>query len=510
MNVAVHSEAVREAPRPLLLAWLPVVAVALWWGIWFGPDIAAMAGIWWRSGTFAHGMVVAPIAIWLAMRERFWGRGLIPSPSLRALPFLAMAGVGWLAGHLLLAASVIHIAVVALLVFALWGALGDRLARLLAFPLGFLFFAPPVGEFLVPTMMHYTAEFTVSALRATGVPVFQEGLHFVLPNGRWSVVEACSGVRYLIASLMVGTLYAYLTYTGVKKRLIFVAMAVLLPIVANWVRAYLIVLLGYVSNNELAVGVDHLIYGWVFFGALIMAMFWIGNRWRDDEPPLPAPVTAPVLAYPTSCRIRLLVLFALLALWPLVATRALPEAAEINARVQLPSAGSGWQVRQADLGGYAPSFTGYRARAEQGYVSGEGGEIGLWTMLYANQVEGHEMVSWDNRVRPADKKRWGRLEQGSAKLSIGTIAYERLRGKGIDVLAYHWYVIGDTVVTGDIAAKLLMAGRLLLGRGDAGLRVVLATRDDGPAAVERVEAFLRERGAELTEGWRTSLASLTP
>jgi hypothetical protein len=45
----------------------------------------------------------------------------------------------------------------------------------------------------------------------------------------------------------------------------------------------MIVMIGHLSDNTLAVGVDHLIYGWVFFGIVIMAMFWIGARWREDE-----------------------------------------------------------------------------------------------------------------------------------------------------------------------------------------------------------------------------------
>ena len=65
-------------------------------------------------------------------------------------------------------------------------------------------FAVPVGEFLLPVFMEWTADFTVLALRLSGIPVYREGLQFVIPSGNWSVVEACSGIRYLIASLMVG------------------------------------------------------------------------------------------------------------------------------------------------------------------------------------------------------------------------------------------------------------------------------------------------------------------
>ena len=64
-----------------------------------------------------------------------------------------------------------HFALFVMLVSAFVGVLGWRLSRILLFPLAFLFFGVPIGEFLLPTLMHYTAEFTVWALRLSGVPV---------------------------------------------------------------------------------------------------------------------------------------------------------------------------------------------------------------------------------------------------------------------------------------------------------------------------------------------------
>jgi exosortase len=63
-----------------------------------------------------------------------------------------------------------------------------------------------------------------------------------------------------------------------------VLVSIAVPVVANWLRAYMIVMIGHLSGNTLAVGVDHLIYGWVFFGVVIMMMFMVGARWA--EPPL--------------------------------------------------------------------------------------------------------------------------------------------------------------------------------------------------------------------------------
>ena len=73
----------------------------------------------------------------------------------------------------------------------------------------------------------------------------------MIPSGTWSVVEACSGVRYLMASFMVGTLFAYLNYRSTAPpRWIFVGVSIAVPIVANWLRAYLIVMLGHLSEQQ--------------------------------------------------------------------------------------------------------------------------------------------------------------------------------------------------------------------------------------------------------------------
>ena len=114
------------------------------------------------------------------------------------------------------------------------------------------------------------------------MPVYREANHFVIPSGAWSVVEACSGIRYIIASVMIGTIYAALAYRSTRRRALFMAAAILTPIVANWLRAYMIVMLGHLSNNQIAVGVDHLIYGWVFFGLVMLLLFWVGSFWQED------------------------------------------------------------------------------------------------------------------------------------------------------------------------------------------------------------------------------------
>lgn len=265
----------RRAGTAWLLCALVVLAV-LW------PAASTMVQTWWTSGTYSHALAVPFIVGGLVWRLRAQWLSLPPSPDPRWWPALGAAGLLAAAGDAALANAPSHLALVALLVLTVPALLGTAVARCLAFPLGYAFFMVPIGDFLLPSMMEATATFTVWALRLTGVPVYREGLDFVIPSGHWSVVEACSGVRYLIASLSVGVLFAFLTYRSLKRRLVFVGLAIAVPVVANWLRAYLIVMLGHLTDNRLAAGVDHLIYGWVFFGVVIGLLFVVGARWAED------------------------------------------------------------------------------------------------------------------------------------------------------------------------------------------------------------------------------------
>lgn len=244
-------------------AGIAFALLAGWITFLFRDTVAEMVDIWNRNETFTHCFLIAPISLWLIWRMRDRIAALPPKPSAIATLALPFVGALWLASAMAYVNAAAQFAYVCMLIVAAVAVCGLRFARMAIFPLAFLFLAIPVGEFALPTMMEWTADFTVAAVRLSGIPVYREGQQFVIPSGSWSVVEACSGVRYLIASYTVGALYAYLNYRSFVRRAIFFAFSVLVPIVANWLRAYLIVMLGHLSSNRLAVGVDHLIYGWL-------------------------------------------------------------------------------------------------------------------------------------------------------------------------------------------------------------------------------------------------------
>ncbi len=262
------------------LALLSIILIA--WAVVYQQAILGMEAIWSRSDTFAHGYFILPISIWLLWRDKEHLLASQVSATWLALPILAGSLFVWLFSYAADINVLGQLSAVISLICLLWLMVGNKIAWRYKFPLAYLVFAVPMGENLIPQLQDITAWFTVFFLKLNGIPVFVDGLYIQIPTGMFEVAVACSGIRYLIASIAVGTLFAYLTYNKTYKQVVFILFAMLLPILANGIRAYGIVAIAYYSDMKYATGVDHLIYGWLFFGVVIMLMFYIGGLFADE------------------------------------------------------------------------------------------------------------------------------------------------------------------------------------------------------------------------------------
>lgn len=497
--------------RPIVTAIL-LLSLA-WLLFWYRDTALAMEAIWSRSGTFAHGYLVAPISVWLIWRKREVLAALPLRPSWVGLAFGLGAGLAWLAGQLASVDAVAQFALVGIVISCVWALAGSTVARDLAFPLGFLFFCVPFGEFLFPDMMDLTANFVVGALRLSGIPVYVEGRSLVIPSGHWEVVEGCSGVRYLIASMVVGSLYGYLNYRSPWRRLAFAGMSVVAPVLANWLRAYGIVLLGHISDNRLATGVDHLIYGWVFFGMVMLGVFWIGARWREPEMSVASEVAAvthghtrPPVAFGTWVAVAVLMTAALSLPNPALSWL---ESRGQHGPVKLvePPAPAGWVP--AELSGlpeWEPRYGGMAATLRAAWER-EGATVGLYLGYYRDQEPGRELINSENKVIPSKDPIWTMASYGDrvAPLAEGPtrVRSMEIRGARGRLLVWHWYWIGGRVTSNEYVAKVWLVLAKLAGRGDDSAVVMLETpvAEDGRGqAEETLAAFAREISPALGQG----------
>jgi exosortase A len=473
---------------------LPMSAIALIALAFLAPfamyfaTAKSLVDVWNSSETFAHGYIILPISLWLIWRRRANFSALPPMPWWPAIGLLLAVGAGWMLARMGEVQVVAQYAFVAMLPVIALAMFGRRLAWSFAFPLLFLLFAVPFGEIFIAPLIEFTADFTVWAVQATGIPVLRNGTRFELPTGSWSVVEACSGVRYLISSITIGWLYAYLTYRSSTRRAVFIAMSIVMPILANGLRAYMIVMIGHYSDMTLATGVDHLIYGWLFFGLVMFLMFWVGSYWRQDtEAELPAASDA--VTPPGSLRNMALAVIAACALWPAFvkyneqATHN-PKPAVLNpVAVDWPAAPafSGWTPD------YLPADATYSAAFRRDGLQ----PVAMRVLYYRNQTRDKSAISSTNRLA-GEKNDFH--EAGSALRTERALLLResRMEGPSGKFLVWHWTWIDGQPVANAYLGKLRQARTKLMFGSDDGAVVMLSAPygehpDDARAALR---AFL--------------------
>jgi exosortase A len=516
---------ISPAWRRALPAFLMLLAAVL---LLYRDTALAMVEIWNRSETFAHAFVVPPISLWLIWRQRKVLANLSPSPSpWFLLPLTAMAFL-WLLGDLAAVNSATQLALTATLVLVVPAALGWPVARAIAFPLGFLFFAVPIGEFMTPQLMEWTADFTVAAIRLSGIPVFREGQQFVIPSGNWSVVEACSGIRYLMASVMVGTLFAYLNYRSLTRRWIFVGVAVVLPLIANWLRAYIIVMLGHFSGNKIATGADHLVYGWVFFGIIMMMMFMFGARWSEPDAPAPEAIDADTLPKTDVGSLVWLLSWAAIVLL-LMAPHLLLKSLELKeGPAEFTSDGpvlasGAWQRDPAIAPRFKPVIENPSAEWQASYLPAgtagthaQSGPVGLYVAYFRQQNYQRKLISSNHEWVKSYDPIWTLVSSGTSSLMVRGVALPlqtaELRSTGGASLgdvssvgnrlkAWRIYWINGRPMISDWQAKVVGAVYRLMGRGDdAAMLVFYADKMGGEA---QMAAFLQDNWVGL-DAWLRS------
>lgn len=476
------------------IAWSAIALV--WIGILFiyRSQVALVVEAWETLPSHAHGYVVILVVAYLAWGKREVLAGTPLAPSKVGFIALVLAGAAGFAGELVSAGVVVQFSLVFMLIFAVWAVMGDRAFRILVGPLSFLLFAIPFGHDILPTLMDWTANATVIGLRASGVPVLQQDRNFIIPSGSWSVIEACAGIRYLLTSLFVGSIFAYITYTKWQKRLIFILWMLVLPLLANWLRAYTIVMVAHLSNNEWGLGLSHLTFGWVIFGLTMLGSFAFGARWRDPEihrekrhsgSAAPASVTIGAafltLALAFGC-------FQLASYFQNLPPRPAPV-------LDLSSSLNELDKVEPTLPMVVPKFVG-AAAIHQATYRFETGEIALSVAYYRNQRQGEELINVFNIIEPTHEWLWNSSRRlpspGNGIPEMQLESYAKAEAQAI-VGKVYW--VGGRTTTSDILSKVYQAISLVTGKGDDGAMIVITATDSRSADASKalVEAFVRNR-----------------
>ena len=467
-------------------------------GVLFSDAIVGAVRVWDSSETFTHCYLIIPIVAYLLWDRRAELARVKPRPfpwALLAVPPLVLLALIGQAASILEAEQFALIALVQVILLAL---LGKAVYRVAWFAFLYLFLLVPSGEWMVPALQDFTADFCVGLLRLIGIPTLHDGIMIYIPNGSFRVAEACSGLRFLIATIAYGLLFAYLVYRSWPRRLIFVALTLIIPVIANGFRAFGIIWLAHVTENAVAVAADHLVYGWIFFAVVLLILTWVGFMFREDlgEQELPPPDSRPS-GKPAALAATGLGVAALIAAGPAWGFFIGGGTPSNQVALAPPPVTAPWAPTEERLGDWHVVHPHADTILVQAYTNGDV-TVQLEIAYYSYQRDGAEVVAHQNRL--SDDNTWRRVEDIAGRVAPDGQALQaqgqRLQRQNKTIVALPWYWIDGRFTTSALHAKLLQVNAKLVSGRVAAAQIVLAAPyvDDPKQAIAAIADLVDHLG----------------
>lgn len=475
---------------------IALVAVALC-GLFPRAAVGAYQ-VWVDSTAYNHCFLILPVAVYLAWQRRDALARVTPVPTLWPLVLLVPLTLLWLLTAQIGILEAQQFVVVAMFQVVALAVLGVVAYRALLAPLLYLFFLVPAGYFLVPWLQDFTARFMIAGLHLLHIPVYSDGTLIEIPAGKFVVAEACAGLRFLIASIAFGVLFATLMYRSRIRWLAFILLSIVVPIIANGLRGLGLLVLAEASGSATAVMADHLIYGWLFFAFVTLVLIVVGMTFSDMSGPPSIPALRPIgLSEGAPWRIGAVAVLSLglVAVGPAYARLSEWRATPMRLDQAAPAMAPSWTPDPTAASVWKPVVFHPDLEFHDAFAN-DGGSVIRYVALYAAAGLDDNLARGQNEI--ADPDLWTLLGRGSAAATLDgrkvTVATTEIKYMTHRLLVWHFFAVGDRIVASPMQAKLARLRGLLGGGRPVAAFVAVAAEDGDPThpAAAQLQGFLAD------------------
>lgn len=474
------------------------VALAYW------PSAVALNGFWTDTvnNAYTHGYLVLLISLWLVVRDRrrLFAAPLKPEP--RVLWLVAAFSLLWVYCYGAAIQDPQLLLLPLLLFAAIVASLGRRLARVLYFPIGFLYFAMPAWSDISRTLQWMSIQANDFLVSMWGIPAYLTGKYIHLPGGVLEIANGCSGLHFFVVGLALAALYGELAGDSTRRRLFWLALMGVFAIVGNWIRIFVVVAAGYETDmKSYLITVSHYWFGWGVFVVFFIVFLWLAGllakRWDRHSPVAsagtshsPAPEARRV---PAAVRVGpALAALAALVILPAVVygSDLVQPIASQGVAIVWPPAPVGWQGPQrVGYSVWRPVYLAPTARSFRRYVSPAGHRVELYTVAYRRQTQAGKLLGYWNKLLGAK----GQLRLVSSHIVTRSSGPWReqtvLDAAGIRSLIWSRYAIGSKDFADGRRSQLWYGIAAFTSRPVSSLTALRAVcRPDCAAARARLDA----------------------
>jgi len=245
------------------------------------PVLSSLVSAWAGSDDHSHGFAIIPLALYFIWQKR---AALLDEEFRGAWPGLLIAVLSLLC-YVVAKKGEMQTVSSASMIFFLWGStiylFGYRIFRACLFPLLLLFVMVPVPAQIIAALtiplQVIVSKMSVGFASIIGVPIYREGNVINLPGGTFEVVQACSGLRSIMALLTLGAVVAYWTLKSNLLRGTLFLLAIPIAVAVNIMRVFFLVAIFHYGNVNLSEGVGHTTLGLVVFVAAL-GLFMLAGK----------------------------------------------------------------------------------------------------------------------------------------------------------------------------------------------------------------------------------------
>ena len=459
-----------------------------------------ISGLWGQlfDGEYAHGYLVLGISCYLLWHDRLNLAKLKPCPSAFALLGVLVACMLMLVSTITSIQSAQALSLLLVVMVVIWLVLGDKLALRLAFPILFIAFALPIWFPFSPLLQELTADAVFWLARVFNIAAYREHNVIMLPAGSLSIEEACSGLRYLMAALTLGALYARLNYTGLRAQSIVIFVSVCAAILANIIRVYVVVYFAYKTDMQHPWVDDHLNLGWYIFGAVMLVLLLldaglhkITSYYSSDNTAVSPRIK---ITQQKHCEFSVFKVFLLslaaiifLGLVPVVSWKV-DNQSNIDPRdilIALPNGDMEWSGPNVPVTGWKPVFHG-AIDILQSYTKNDE-TIEVYVGHYPVQRQGKELINVLNRI--SNFKVWSPVYSHPKQRTMRdrSVLEQVIENRdGETLLVWYWYEVADKPVINTLKAKFMQFMGLLTGQPGASVIAIASQWSENPSEARKI------------------------
>lgn len=457
-------------------------------GFTFHETLVDLNTLWqFNNEAYSHGYLVLGLVLYVLYERR---ELFVLKPTFTVLPFALCAGLAWTATNAINVKLGEYLILPAVLFLLIVGSVGWHQSLKFLLPVSALYFALPIVGFLNPILQTVTVKVVTEMVRMTDMVAHIDGFYITLPYGVLHVADSCSGLSYLSAGITFTMLYAFLNIRRKRLKALAIMLMMALSLFANWLRVFILVVIGHESKMQSPLVKEHGFLGWIIFACIFVLFLFvmriIENKYdsqnetskkseaQDDDALSDTTRKASYARSALPLFIALVIAAAPLYLLFVKSASVHPTLVEFS----LPSFSE-----DAKVVAYKGQTTVSFESADQA-VSIEGTRKGLsynvFAAAYVHQRQGKELIHYKNKVG-VELTQHKTVPFDDALINY---AYEAKTNSHV----FWFYRIGETEVTTDFQAKFAQL-RNMLGVPKAMALIVKVSCD--------VDCELTEKNAEI-------------